>query len=539
MRNPSGRDDTARRDAVTMRARSSLPVRVPIRSTRPPSSAIRSDETRHALHVPTMSKFRVTLFFVALALALGLFWTWRVSRSGALPAVGANAPHAEDARDATNAAHVEAETASSTALDAGERDVDERSSETRVAPAPAQVAATGKLMTLKCSGRVVDAQAAPIAGALVQVEQILSTRAGAQRELWRTSGLPNTTSAADGTFAFEFDTQPGGYALTASHTGASSVQHRRFIPGETNIVITLTPGGAIAGSLKLPEALPLRDVDVVLEHSEVQAAGADRERHRRVTVDADGKFGADDLMPGPWRIVVRQRGARELARREPISVRGGERTVVDVIDLAAVLHTIHIEVADESGALLPGAAVSSAGTRPGRDTWFATARAPGVFDVLVPNEGVSLAVACPGYATVEVRGANADQRVVLTAKIAVTLVARGTGALADSDGRVAIGVRFAPANATDESAPDVQTLSFDGVREITFDVARAGEYSASWIAFTAAERADGGVKTVPLTEYGAAKFDVRAGKQGARIELDVPSGILERARELASAGTPR
>ena len=489
-----------------------------------------------------MSKLRLMLVFGLVALGIALVWTWRVApTTNASPAGGANAAHTEVPQATSSASGAQPnESASATALDTGERGADERASEARTEPERDVVAPTGKLMTLKCSGRVVDAKGAGLAGAVVQVEQILSTRAGSQREIWRTAGLPNATSAADGTFSFEFDTLPGGYALSASRAGASSVQHRRFIPGETNIVIALIPGGVIAGSLKLPEALPPRDVDVVLEHMEVQTAGADRERNRRVTLDADGKFSADELMPGPWRIVVRQRGARELARRESIAVRGGERTVVDVIDLAATLHTIHIEVADESGALLPGAAVSSAGTRPGRDTWFAVARAPGVFDVLVPNEGVALAVACPGYSTVELKGANEDQRVVLSAKIAVTLVARGTSALADSEGLVAIGVRFAPASSTEESGADVQALSFDGVREITFDVARAGEYSASWIAFTASDRpGGGGVKTIPLTEYGAAKFDVRAGKTGARVELDVPSGILAKAKELASVGAPR
>lgn len=484
-----------------------------------------------------MSKLRLTLAFAALGLALVLFWTWRSTRPDDAPA-SARASELNAAEQ--GAARVDAPSASATPLDAPERTASERTNDAPAAAPAASAIPPGKGVPLSCSGRVVDARGAGIAGAVVQVEQLLSTRGGAQREVWRTSGLPNTTSAADGSFTFEFTALAGAYALGASHAGVSSVQHRRFLPGESNIVITLVPGGELAGSLRVPEQLAPRDVDVVLEHAEVRDAGADRERHRRVVVDADGTFAADELMPGPWRVVVRQRGSRELARREPVLVRAGEKTQLEVIDLAAELHTIRLEVANEAGDLLPGATVTSARTQPGRSTWNATASAPGVFDVLVPTDGAALEVACAGYATQTLARANEDQRVVLTPKIAVTLIARGTETLAAPESNVSIGVRVESVEtARDDGTANTPARSFAEGRELAFELDRAGSYRVDWIAFAPAARAGAGFQTIPLAEFTPLTIEVRAGVTGQRFELDVPSGILKRAQELVSGEKPR
>lgn len=482
-----------------------------------------------------MSKLRLTLVFTALVLALALVWTWRAVRTDTAPAQGTNELHAAgDAR-----AELAAPASNATPLDAPEHVPSERTSDAPVVAEGTRALAGAKGVAMRCTGRIVDVHGAGLAGAVVQVEQLASTRGGNQREVWRTTGFPNTTSAEDGSFALEFTAPAGAYALSARHAGVSSVQHRRFLPGESNIVIVLAPGGSLAGSIRLPEKLAARDVDVVLDHAEARDAGADRERHRRVDVAADGTFGADELLPGTWRAVVRLRGSRELARREPVAVKAGERTQLDTIDLAAELHTIRLEIANEAGALLPAATVRSARTRPGHDTWIAAASAPGVFDVLVPNDGVALEVACSGYATQELARANADQRVVLSAKIAVTLVARGSETLTSPESNLSLGVRVeSVATARDDGAPAPPTRSFADGRELVFELDRAGSYRVDWLAFAPPVRVGLAARTIPLADFEPATIDVRAGVPEQRFELELPAGIWKRAEELA-AESPR
>ncbi|MEM8960792.1 MAG: carboxypeptidase regulatory-like domain-containing protein [Acidobacteriota bacterium] len=149
------------------------------------------------------------------------------------------------------------------------------------------------------TGRVVDDQRQPLAGATVEIE----LRSG--EEPWS----HRSTSDADGAFRIE-PVPIGRYEMRAHHPGHARTVHPELVsvvdlPVE-NLVLVLRPGTTVTGTLR---GLDFEELATV----RVEAHG-ERGVVRRGRVDYEGTYRVQDLEPGAWQIIGRTTGRRRQAQ---------------------------------------------------------------------------------------------------------------------------------------------------------------------------------------------------------------------------------
>ena len=163
------------------------------------------------------------------------------------------------------------------------------------------------------SGRVVDAGGAPIAGALVEVQS------AGQR--W---GGNEARTGPDGSFAVE-DVQDGSYELAATRQGfAPSVDGPKIeVKGApvSGIVITLTPGGVLAGTL---QGLAPEEFASVAVNAWAEAGWGSG------NVDFKGNYRITDLAPGRYTVRAMTRDAGRSATGQVEIVAGTPETRLDL-----------------------------------------------------------------------------------------------------------------------------------------------------------------------------------------------------------------
>jgi len=179
---------------------------------------------------------------------------------------------------------------------------------------------------------------APIAVELHFVEPDLEKYTGNDTK------LATTTAAADG--AFSFDKLPLGqfqlYASTGTHVAQGVAVLTRDEP-QSNAILRLFPGGAIAGRVVDPNHDPVADASVFITFSDVagqqRAAPRLRMLSSRVVTDADGRFTMGFLRlsqnnePG-YRLGVKAEG---FATHETDFIQAGTNTADIVLSEGAVV----------------------------------------------------------------------------------------------------------------------------------------------------------------------------------------------------------
>lgn len=403
---------------------------------------------------------------------------------------------------------------------------------------PVQTAAVPASETLLCAGRVLDARGARIAGAEVSVERLASGGDTAEP-----ASLARTTSAADGTFRI-VAAAAGRCGLRATHAGETNLGLEPFEPGEVGIELVVTPAGSLAGAVLLPSTLSSRDVAVALECQRSKRASTEGPQRRNVPLDANGTFAADALMPGTWRLSVVYRATLVLTEQYAVVVRPRERTDLGVIDLSADVRRVRVEVADENGALLSDATLTSLPELRDREAWRAEASSPGVFDVIAPKSGLACDIRCAGYARQVLRVWSEDVRVVLRKSIAIVLVVPGTEELVDERGLVAVGLELEWAGNPDDPSEREwsRTASYDEDRELVFEVDRPGTYRGAWTVSLWDElkpNAPDPLVSRTMDELEPFTIEVAPGVPRQRFELAAPRGILDAAQRRLADGRSR
>jgi RNA polymerase sigma factor (sigma-70 family) len=149
------------------------------------------------------------------------------------------------------------------------------------------------LGTEHISGRVVDAEGAPVAGALVYAHPL-------DMGEWSTSTSGQATTDASGRFTVE-GLDPGRHSLMAQHTGYASTTLDPVPAGATEVLLDLRRGGSLSGRvLEAEGSAPVPSFNVIVARrdgpvKEISVAS-------RAVVDAEGRFTVPDLGPGEYRV---------------------------------------------------------------------------------------------------------------------------------------------------------------------------------------------------------------------------------------------
>jgi uncharacterized GH25 family protein len=150
------------------------------------------------------------------------------------------------------------------------------------------------LGTERISGKVVDADGAPVAGVLVEAHP---KHEGMHES---TSASGQATSDASGRFAIE-GLDPGPHELAARHTGYATATADAVTAGTTDVVLDLRRGGTLSGRVVEAAggvALPAFNVIVARRDGPVKEIPVTT----RAVVDAEGRFTVPDLGPGDYRV---------------------------------------------------------------------------------------------------------------------------------------------------------------------------------------------------------------------------------------------
>ena len=255
-------------------------------------------------------------------------------------------------------------------------------------------------------GRVIDDAGAGLPGIEVRLE-ISSEAPGADP-------LP-TLVRSDGAGRFSAGpVPPGSYRLSASRPGhilrraplVEVAPPPAAAPAAS--VLELVRGARVAGRVRDGHGAPavgarVRCVASAIDDLTVQTgplplaaeaaampSGAGRAlgSTRVTTVDRDGRFSVDDLIPGRYHLEIAQPGA-EPFRSDEIVVAPGEHRDAGILALRAGL-PVEGRVVDESGAAIEGAHVVVTGTG-------ATAAAPGLYALSDAAGHFALALPPGGY----------------------------------------------------------------------------------------------------------------------------------------------
>jgi protocatechuate 3,4-dioxygenase beta subunit len=196
------------------------------------------------------------------------------------------------------------------------------------------------------SGRVVDPDGDPVAGASVRVDT--------GRFMMRTTAFPMMDrTAADGSFRIA-EVTPGPIDLVADASGwqTGSVAGLELRGGEEKrgIEIRLEPAAILRGRVLAPSGRPLPDAQVMV-------APEDRQRgFHSATTDAEGRYELDSLPPG-LRTLEASHPDHGSARRQ-VEVRVGETSFDFTLEEG---NEVSGRVVDDAGVPVAGAQVWLAG----------------------------------------------------------------------------------------------------------------------------------------------------------------------------------
>ncbi|MDX1997810.1 MAG: carboxypeptidase-like regulatory domain-containing protein [Thermoanaerobaculia bacterium] len=165
--------------------------------------------------------------------------------------------------------------------------------------------------TVELKGRVETAGGEAVAGAEIQTRRqrpgrLVSDRPGRDAE--------PLISGPNGQFVISDLESSGTYTLEVSATGyAPATVEALTVPRAEPVVVTLTPGARVRGSVRNEEGQPVADAEVAIESSErgISAMLLRRERPPSARTDAEGAFDLEDLKAGSLTLKARAQGYAE------------------------------------------------------------------------------------------------------------------------------------------------------------------------------------------------------------------------------------
>jgi protocatechuate 3,4-dioxygenase beta subunit len=226
--------------------------------------------------------------------------------------------------------------------------------------------------TARVSGRVVDPDGKPVAGATVAVSE-----GGRELSSSRLMGVEPKQGVADDEGGFVFaDVAPGPFGLSAEAPRHQSAELRglEVKPGQelAGLEIVLPPGASVEGRVLSPEGDPVPNAGVAV--AEVARAGTVAFPSLRSGTDADGHYRIEGIAPGPHTLEAYSEGYRGAVR--DVEAKGETRGVDFQLDRGLELSG---RVIDTAGNPVAGAVVFVEGT--GRNSRVTDSEEDGSFRV--------------------------------------------------------------------------------------------------------------------------------------------------------------
>ncbi|MFL6231665.1 MAG: carboxypeptidase regulatory-like domain-containing protein [Thermoanaerobaculia bacterium] len=204
--------------------------------------------------------------------------------------------------------------------------------------------------TSRVSGRAVDPDGKPVAGASVSVsEEEPTSRGGRSHQRW-TGRTHSGVTDDEGGFAFD-GVSPGPISLSARAPRRQETELRNLEvkAGQdlTNVEVVLAPGATVEGRVLSPEGRPVPGAEVSVAQPSQDNFGWSS---LRATADGDGQYRIDGIPPGKRTLEARAEGYRRGVREVEASARAA---TVD-FELERGLE-VSGRIVDDGGNPVPGA----------------------------------------------------------------------------------------------------------------------------------------------------------------------------------------
>lgn len=384
------------------------------------------------------------------------------------------------------------------------------------------------------AGRVVDELGRPVEKARIDVRDELQLNAAQSL-----GQVLSRVSDADGNFRILGITGSQRLMIEPVKSGMTALAATSCAVGDTGIELVLVHAGSVSGRILLPADVPMMRGDgrsgerssmLGLSLECVDPATEQDARHSAlVFAEPTGRFHADALRPGTWKLTVGP-SLQPFEVVEDVHVVAGEETQLAAIDLRERVRMLHVETVDERGEPIAGADVSIVKTV---DDTTSHARGteirPGVFEFIAPRKGVRVLAMSPCRASVRIENVVSDQRVVLHPGVPVRIVAKGAEPLTSGDFNVRVEVRLDEGGIV--SGEDTERVEghLDARRELAGCLPKEGRYyvqwSVDWPSLTAEE-----LGTSTTSTGDNSRIEVRRTGAVTTLELTPPAGILERGK---------
>lgn len=324
------------------------------------------------------------------------------------------------------------------------------------------------------AGRVITASGEPVPNAA------LSLRVGkADGGNMRDSYTFQHKADEEGRFEIDEVTVGGSFELSAESPG-QACQWFGFEPGETNLVITTSVPGSLAGSVLLDEGIPADRIEIRVEPLEDKKENL-QWKDRRKFPDAKGEFLFEQLLPGTRQVRIRvQNQELTFADLDDVQVVAGEVTRdprLQSIDLRGELWVHDIEINGFAADERPNGTLRfrPAGEEEyGRSIWLSERS----FPVLSKTEFIDIMLAVPGYRAEEISGVGRDAKVQLRKGLEVTLVLVGDARIPEAP--IYVKPSLAPTDGSQHS-PNFGGEVLDGAREVKVRTSHTGRLKVEWL----------------------------------------------------------
>jgi hypothetical protein len=368
-----------------------------------------------------------------------------------------------------------------------------------------------------CSGRVVDDEQRPVAGACVSIT--------IEEPAWSSVRDPRVPVDTQGRFSVSWAGEELELTLQAAAGAARKAAPRTVGRGERDLVFTLPSGaalGALEGTVLLPDGISLDDFDVRITRDSPDGSSVDCS----CTTSASGGFVVREALAGEYGVHIEWLSSvTVLADVRGLVVRAGETTHAAPIDVRDSIHVLRVELVDEDGAPLVDGRVCA--FRDGKSLGWAECDASGVAVLPLEFADVEVVASAPGFGPRRAAAAAGRVRLELARGVNATLVGPALDARA-SDFELRLNFSFAgPEDQACEASSVPALLDARGKGTATFGLAgRYQLFDARLVHRTTGAEFE--------LELGAPLFvSIRA--EGGEHAVDLPSAALDAALARAAA----
>ena len=208
--------------------------------------------------------------------------------------------------------------------------------------------------TFLASGRVLDPDGAPLAGAYVSVESIDFDRELTGGEYWNPTSVMTSTDF-EGNFILRGNLDDSRHRATVKNYEFFPAT-QQFEIGATDLELRMGNAWLVQGQIILDDGIDATELEVVL--SDVDQGLRSLDYSQYMSLQLDGSFQFDEQSVGPKTLTLRSQADILYSKDITLGPAGGAMDL-EPIDLTGQFHSIVLHVKDEEGEYIYGAWAAS------------------------------------------------------------------------------------------------------------------------------------------------------------------------------------